>query len=106
MSRQQATAILDAAERWKQRCLLDGGSLFTEERLWTRDRFEQLRVHVVENAGAGSDGFWRRLRRLLDPAPREAKRLWAEMTWAFYLIIESEGLSPIAGAKCATSSRR
>ena len=86
MSRQQATAILDAAEQWKQRCLLDGGSLFTDERLWTRDHFEQLRIHVVENAGAGSDRFWERLRRLLDPAPPEAKRLWAEMTWAFYLI--------------------
>ena len=86
MSRQQATVILDAAERWKQRCLLDGGSLFTDERLWTRDRFEQLRVHVVEHANRGSDSFWKRLRRLLDPAPPAAKRLWAEMTWAFYLI--------------------
>ena len=59
MSKQQAAALLEAADQWKQRCLLDGGSLFTDERLWTRDHFEQLRVHVVENADGGSDGFWR-----------------------------------------------
>ena len=49
MSRQQAAAILPAADRWKQRCLLDSGSLFGDERLWTAQNFEQLRIHVVEN---------------------------------------------------------
>ena len=43
-------------------------------------------MHVGENANRGSDGFWQRLRRLIDPAPPAVKRLWAEMTWAFYLI--------------------
>ena len=55
MSKQQAAAILPAADRWKQRCLLDGGSLFSDERLWTRQNFEQLRIHVVESPDAGSD---------------------------------------------------
>ena len=41
MSRlERAALILDAAEQWKQRCLLDGGSMFTDERLWTRECFE------------------------------------------------------------------
>ena len=87
MSRQQAAAILSAADRWKQRCLLDGGSLFGEERLWTGQNFDQLRVHVVESPDAGSDPFYEKLRRQLDPAPPEAKRLWSELTWAFYLIV-------------------
>ena len=86
MSRQQAAAILEAADRWKQRCLLDGGSLFTDERLWTREHFDQLRVHFVENPDAGSGSFYEKLRRQLDPASPQAKRLWAEMTWAFFLI--------------------
>ena len=87
MSKQQAAAILPAADRWKQRCLLDGGSLFSEERLWTGQNFEQLRIRFVESPDAGSDPFYEKLRRQLDPAPPEAKRLWSEMTWAFYLIV-------------------
>ena len=75
MSKQQATAILPAADRWKQQCLLDGGALFADERLWTRQNFEQLRVHFVEKADEGSDPFYEKLRRQLDPAPPEAKRL-------------------------------
>ena len=84
-----ATAILDAAERWKQRCLLDGGSLLTEERLWTRKHFGQLHTYYVERLDEGSDPFEEKLRRQLDPAPPEAKRLWAEMTWAYYLIVSN-----------------
>ena len=83
------TAILEAAERWKQRCLLEGGSLFTEERLWTRERFGQLNTYYVERPDEGSDSFEEKLRRQLEPAPPEAKRLWAEMTWAYYLIVSN-----------------
>ena len=89
MSKQQAAAILPAADRWKQRCLLEGGSLFTDERLWTGQNFEQLRIHFVERADEGSDSFYEKLRRQLDPSPPEAKRLWSEMTWAFYLIVRN-----------------
>lgn len=81
-----AAAVLDAAEQWKRRCLLDGESLLTDERLWTRACFEQLRTHFVERPDSGSDLFEDKLRRQLDPAPPEAKRLWAEMTWAYDLI--------------------
>lgn len=87
MSRQQASVILDAAKRWKQRCLLGGGSLFTDEPLWTSRNFDQLRIHFVENPDEGSEPFYEKLRRQLGPATPEAKRLWSEMTWAFYLIV-------------------
>ena len=89
MSKQQAAAILPAADRWKQRCLLDGGSLFGDERLWTGQNFEDLRVHFVESPDEGSDSFYEKLRRQLNSAPPEAKRLWSEMTWAFYLIVRN-----------------
>lgn len=82
-----AKAILDAAEKWKQRCLLNGGSLFTEEWLWTRGCFEQLHTCFVEQLYEGTDPFEEKLRRQLGPAPPEAKRLWAEMSWVYYLIV-------------------
>ena len=70
-----AEAVLDAAEQWKQRCLLGGGSLFTEERLWTRGNFEQLHTHFVEKPDEGQDTFYEKLKRQLAPAPPAAKRL-------------------------------
>lgn len=85
----KATAILDAAEKWKQRCLLDGGSLFSEERLWRRENFRGLQTYFVERPDEGSDSFEEKLRRQLEPAPPEMRRLWAEITWAYYLIVSS-----------------
>ena len=82
----RATAILGAAEQWKQRCLLDGGSLLGEERLWTREHFEELKTHFVERPDEGSRSFEEKLRDQLEDAPPEAKRLWAEITWVYWLI--------------------
>ena len=84
-----AAAILDAAGRWKHECLLDGGSLFGEERLWTREFFGILQKYFVERPDAGSGSFQEKLRVQLEPAPSEAKRLWAEITWLYYLIVAS-----------------
>ncbi len=95
MSRQKdAETILDAAEKWKQQCLLDGGSLFSEESLWTRGNFEQLRIHFVQNPDEGSGNFYEKLAQQLEHAPPEAKRLWAEMTWVLFLIVYRGVLKP------------
>ena len=90
-----AAAVLDAAARWKHQCLAASESVFSGERLWTREHFEQLHVHFVEKPDSGSDPFYDKLRRQLDPAPPEAKRLWAEVTWAFYLIVRSHVIRPL-----------
>ena len=82
----QAEAVLEAAEQWKRRCLLDGRSLFSEEGLWIRENFEQLHTHFVEKPDDGQDTFHEKLKRQLAPAPPAAKRLWSEMTWVYYLI--------------------
>ena len=85
-----AAAVLDAAERWKQRCLVDGRSLFGEERLWTNEHFGELQTYFVEQPDESKNrSFLEKLRDQLAPAPPEAKRLWAEMTWVYYLIVNS-----------------
>ena len=82
-----AKAVLAAAELWKKRCLLDGTSLLTEDRLWMRGLFEKLHDHVVDHPDEGTDSFLVKLRRQLSATPPEANRLWAEMSWIFYLIL-------------------
>ena len=86
----RAAAVLDAAERWKQRCLVEGRSLFGEERLWTNEHFGELQTYFVEQPDESQNrSFLEKLRDQLAPAPAEAKRLWAEMTWVYYLIVNS-----------------
>ena len=88
MSRlQDATAILDAAEKWKRQCLINGGSLFADERLWTEANFGELKTYFLERPDTGTGTFEEKLRIQLEPVPPEARRLWAEMTWLYYLIV-------------------
>ena len=84
----QAETILDAADQWKQRCLVNEGSLFTSRSLWTRSNFEGLRELYVNNLDdESSDSFADKLERQLANGPRDVKCLWAEMTWVYYLIV-------------------
>ena len=86
MSRlKHAESILQAAEQWKQQCLLDGGSIFSTEQLWTSEGFESLNRYYVERLEKGKDRFEVKLKRQLESAPSESKRLWAEMTWVYLL---------------------
>ena len=96
MSRlKRAEAVLAAAEQWKKRCLLGGGSVFTDEKLWTSENFEQLREHYVESAIVGKDmDFYDKLERQLKSAPPAAKRLFAEILWLYYLIVKPIAVKP------------
>ena len=90
-----AATILDASEKWKQQCLLEGGSLFGEERLWTKEGFGELHTYVVERPDSESGSFEEKLRRQLDPAPPKSRRLWAEMTWLYYLIVKPKSVTRV-----------
>ena len=90
MSRLARTAVIvEAADQWKHRCLLDGGSLFGEERLWTREHFEALKKNFVERPDEGSRSFEEKLHDQLEDATPQAKRLWAEITWVYWLMVGS-----------------
>ena len=81
-----AEPILNAAEVWKERCLLRQGSLFTERKLWTRERFEELKKLFVDHPLTDKRPFIEKLEEQLGPGTPDAKRLWAEMTWVANLI--------------------
>ena len=89
-----AQTILTAAEEWKRRCLIDGKSLFTEQSLWTRENFERLRQLYVESPIETAEPFLTKLKRQLDPGPKEVKCLWAEMVWVYRLIAHPSSMLP------------
>ncbi len=82
----KAKEILDAAKDWKQKCLLQGSSLFGIEKLWIRERFEELDRFFVQRPDTGEGGFEEKLKVQLDPASPAAKRLFSEMIWIYHLV--------------------
>ena len=83
---QEAEIVLEAAKYWKQQCLLEGGSIFSEEKLWTIDNFAELKFNYVENEDNSEDNFFVKLKRQLEPTNSLAKQLWSEMTWLNFLM--------------------
>lgn len=81
-----AKHVIEAAAIWRRRCLIDGGSLFTDGAFWTKKGFNQLRRRFVDHPDESRDPFIEKLERQLQSASSDAKCLWAEMAWAYWLI--------------------
>ncbi|MFN8011318.1 MAG: AAA family ATPase [Holophagaceae bacterium] len=81
----ESKPVIDAANTWVQRCLIENGSIFGTEQLWTQANLEQLDIHFVQRLDAGSGTFYEKLETQLKDAPGEAKRLMAELLWALLL---------------------
>ena len=79
----ESRTVLEAAEAWRDTCLLQGGSIFSDEALWTSEFLEELDVHFqpVE----GDQSFAEKLEEQLAGAAAGAKRLAAEMLWVMLL---------------------
>ena len=86
--------VLVAAARWRDRCLRDDGSVFTDRSLWTAENVRHLIRHFAENLDEGEGGFFDKLERQLAPAPGSAKQLAAEMFWVMYLILIPRSMHP------------
>ena len=85
--------VLRAAARWRDRCLLNEGSVFTEKSLWTSENVGYLvRYFAGEPGRRRGYGFFEKLERQLAPAPGSAKQLAAEMFWVMYLF--TTGMQP------------
>ena len=90
----RASQILKVAETWKNDCLLGGGSILSDKRLWSADNFEALDRHYVNTLYHGEGDFFVKLKGQLELAPPSAKQLAAEMFWVMWLIsVESSHLA-------------
>ena len=62
--------ILSAADAWRERCLLQDGSVFLDdEELWTRENIRELTKACRPDSrkhGGGRDGSWSLLRQQME----------------------------------------
>lgn len=85
ISNHDSVPISAAARLWVQRCLVEDGSLFGEESLWTLPNIEALHTYFVLRPETGSGGFYEKLKAQVADAPPSARRLMAEILWAVFL---------------------
>ena len=86
--------VLRAAARWRDRCLRNDESVFTEKSLWTSENVGYLVSYFAENLDSGEGSFFDKLERQLAPAPGSAKQLAAEMLWVMYLFPVPGSMQP------------
>jgi len=83
--KEQAEQILNAASEWRQRCLIDGLSLFSNKNLWNNQYLAEIERDVVQSQLELEGNFMHRLKEQLTSVSPEAKQLAAEMLWLLFL---------------------
>jgi hypothetical protein len=63
--------ILEIANAWKQKCLINDQSVFTPNSLWSLDSLNELRSFLVGKEILGDDRFYNKLR-----IPKFMNRCW------------------------------
>ncbi|MXY58597.1 MAG: AAA domain-containing protein [Gammaproteobacteria bacterium] len=86
--------VLRAAALWRDRCLRNDGSVFTEKLLWASENVGYLVKYFAENLDEGEGSFLEKLEHQLARAPATAKQLAAEMFWVMYLFPVPRSMQP------------
>jgi len=79
------TEILQAAESWRDRCLLKDGSMFSDVSLWHLKNLNELDKYFIQNYLDDKRTFYEKLKIQLEPAPSDLYKLAAEMLWVYML---------------------
>ena len=83
--------VFEAVNHWRDNCLLNGGSVFSNENLWTKENFNDDSVRRIVKELLKSDqpdgGFTKRLMIQLESinATPEIYKLMGELLWALNL---------------------
>lgn len=81
-----ADAVYEAAEYWRDNCLLANGSVFgSDSHLWTKDLLDELDERFVQNLDAGEGDFFEKLEAQLSGGSPQCKQLMAELHWLILL---------------------
>ena len=83
--------ILEAAEQWRDRCLVRDDSMFLDEEIWNQEGFQQLRQDFVLNPDEGEGSFLERMEQQLASSTAGAVKLMAELEWILLLFSNNIG---------------
>lgn len=83
--------LLENIFKFKDRCLIQGRSLFTELAVWNSPTCQELIDFFVENLDEGDGDFFEKLETQLADASPEAKVLASEMLWLMFLCPSNTG---------------
>ncbi|HIF9109926.1 TPA: McrB family protein [Photobacterium damselae] len=86
-----STHLLNNMLEFKERCLIQGCSLFTELAVWNSSTNQELIDYFVENLDEGDGDFFEKLETQLADASPEAKVLVSEMLWLMFLCPSNTG---------------
>ena len=96
INRPNSRNVLDAAGRWKQQCLIEDGSLFSPERLWSAANADSLCDAFLGNPIVGSEKFIDKLERQLSNSPATVQKLGAECLWLLFLFVADSQMGAAA----------
>ena len=86
--------MLNAANEWKDSCLLRDGSVFTNENLWTKQNISELKTLFVENLIEEGGNFYEKLQIQIEDAKPKITRLAAEVLWILLLFVYKDTFGP------------
>lgn len=86
-----STHLINNMSEFKERCLIQGRSLFTELTVWNSPTCQELIDYFVENLDEGDGDFFEKLETQLADASPEAKVLASEMLWLMFLCPSNTG---------------
>lgn len=83
---ESADAVYEAAETWRDTCLLSDGSIFSSDKnLWTKELLDELDERFVQNLDAGEGDFFEKLEAQLSGGSPQCKQLMSELHWLILL---------------------
>ena len=86
-----ATEMFAVAEKFRNKCLLGGGSIFTDEKIWVTSNNEELINNFVNNPDESDLNFLDKLKIQLKPTSSNTKKLAAEILYVLNLCPTNTG---------------
>ena len=86
-----ATEMFAVAEKFRNKCLLGGGSIFTDEKIWVTSNNEELINYFVNNPDESDLNFLDKLKIQLKPTSSNTKKLAAEILYVLNLCPTNTG---------------
>lgn len=80
-----SASVIAAAKDWIGKCLIDDGSVFSDQPLWTAANLAVLDKYFVRRPDTSNRTFYEKLQSQLSDVGPSAQCLMAEMLWALLL---------------------